>query len=136
MSKGAFTVGLFLAAAGVAGAAQATIAVSPDATETDRRARSSAITQRNSRRAAARRRVYASIDRAAREVCDDTGEFVLRASFAACERSAIADAVARGRQPATHGGLQRSFSRVPARRSDVAAAYTRNHRDRRLRAAS
>ena len=36
----------------------------------------------------------AHLGRAAREVCDDTGEHALARSFAACEQTAIADAVA------------------------------------------
>ena len=94
MSKAAFTVGLFLAAAGLAGAAHATVAVAPDATEPG--PQNATVRYRAAELATSRgaQSVYASIERAAREVCDDTGEYVLRASFAACERSAIADAVA------------------------------------------
>jgi UrcA family protein len=99
MSKGAFTVALFLAAAGLARAAQATIAASPDATET--RTQSAVVRYHAGQLGTSRgaQTVYASIDRAARDVCDDTGEFVLRASFAACERGAIADAIAQVDSP-------------------------------------
>jgi UrcA family protein len=94
MSKGALAAGLFLAAIGVAGTARATTAASPNAIET--KSDSVSIRYHEAQLATSRgaHLLYARIDRAAQEVCDDTGEFALRASFAACERSAIADAVA------------------------------------------
>jgi UrcA family protein len=94
MSKGTFTAGLFLAAVGMAGTARATTAASPDATETG--VKSATVRYHEAQLATSRgaRTVYSRIDRAAHEVCDDTGEYVLKASFAGCERSAIADAVA------------------------------------------
>ncbi|HUO67610.1 MAG TPA: UrcA family protein [Gammaproteobacteria bacterium] len=94
MSKAALTMALFFGLAGVAGSACATTAASPDATETGPK---SAIVRYHEQDLATSRGVqnlYAGIDRAARGVCDDTGEYVLRSSFAACERNAIANAVA------------------------------------------
>lgn len=94
MSKGALAAGLFLAAIGVAGTARATTAASPNATDTNSNSvniRFHAAQLATSRGA---HTLYARIDRAAQEVCDDTGDFALRAAFIACERSAIADAVA------------------------------------------
>jgi UrcA family protein len=94
MRNAAFTIALFFAATGLAGTAHATTAASPNATEADSKSvniRYHEIQLATSRGA---RLLYARIDRAAQEVCDDTGDFSLRASFAACERSAIADAVA------------------------------------------
>jgi UrcA family protein len=94
MSRRAITFGLVLAAAGIASTARATTAASPDANErspqstTVRYHENALVTIRGAQR------LYASIDRAAHDVCDDTGEFVLRQSFAGCELSAIADAVA------------------------------------------
>ena len=113
MSKGAFTVAVLLAAAGFARAAQATIAASPDATETGQQ--SAVVRYQAGQLGTARgaRTVYASIDRAAREVCDDTGEFVLRASFAACERSAIADAVAEIDDPRLTAVYEDHFPKYP-----------------------
>jgi len=94
MSKGAFAAGLFLAAIGVAGTARATTAAAPSTIE----ANSDSVTLRyhETQLATSRgaRTLYARIDRAAQEVCDDDGDFSLRAAFSACERSAIADAVA------------------------------------------
>jgi UrcA family protein len=83
-----------LAAAVVASAARATTAASPDANE--RSPQSTTVRYHEGALATLRgaQRVYYSIDRAAHEVCDDTGEFDLRRSFAACEQGAIADAVA------------------------------------------
>ena len=94
MSKAALTAGLLLAAVGVAGTARATSAASPNAIETD--SQSVSVRYHDTQLATTRgaHTLYARIDRAAQEVCDDTGEYELRASFAACERSAIADAVA------------------------------------------
>ena len=94
MTKGALAAGLFLAAVGVAGSAHATSAASANATETG--PNSVTVRYHASQLATSRgaHLLYARIDRAVQEVCDDTGEFALRASFAACERSAIADAVA------------------------------------------
>ncbi len=93
MSKVALAAGLFLAAAGVAGTARATTAASaaPDLGTQSVTVRYHASQLATSRGA---HLLYARIDDAAREACDDPGEFDLRASFAACERSAIADAVA------------------------------------------
>jgi len=94
MSKAALTAGLLLAAVGVAGTARATSAASLNAIETD--SQSVSVRYHDTQLATTRgaHTLYARIDRAAQEVCDDTGEYELRASFAACERSAIADAVA------------------------------------------
>jgi UrcA family protein len=94
MSKEALAAALFLAAIGVSGTARATSAASPDAAETG--PKSVTVRYHEAQLATSRgaHRLYSRIDRAAQEVCDDTGEFVLKASFAACERSAIADAVA------------------------------------------
>ena len=94
MSNGALAAGLFLSAAGVAGTAHATTAVSPDALETDSNTVSVRYHETQLATSRGAHLLYARIDRAAQEACDDTGEFALRASFAACERSAIADAVA------------------------------------------
>ena len=94
MSNGALAAGLLLAAVGIAGTARATTAASTDAAGADTQSvklRYHTAQLATSRGAEA---LYARIDRAARDVCDDTGEFALSASFAACERSAIADAVA------------------------------------------
>ena len=94
MSKAAFTIGLFLAAAGAAGTARATTAVSAGAADT---ASNSVKVRYHEAQLATYHGaylLYARIDRAAQEVCDDTRDFALRAAFAACERSAIADAVA------------------------------------------
>jgi len=94
MRNAASTIGLFLAAAGVAGTARATTEVSPGTAESGPNSVSVRYheTQLATNRGA--RLLYARIDRAAEQVCDDTGELARRASFAACERSAIADAVA------------------------------------------
>ena len=94
MSKEGLAAGLLLAAAGLAGTARATTAASPNAVETD--SKSVSVRYHETQLASSRgaHTLYARIGRAAQEVCDDTGEFDLRASFAACERSAIADAVA------------------------------------------
>jgi UrcA family protein len=94
MSKGILAAGLFLSVVGVAGTARATTAASPNAVETG--PNSVSVRYRETQLATSRgaHLVYARIDRAAKEVCDDTGEFDIRASFVACERSAIADAVA------------------------------------------
>lgn len=94
MSKGAFNLALFLAAAGVAVAAQATTTTSPDSTE--RGPKSATVRYHEEDLATSRgaERLYSSLDRAARDVCDDTGEYDLRTSFAACERNAIGNAVA------------------------------------------
>jgi UrcA family protein len=83
-----------LAAVGVAGTARATTASSPDAI--DANSMSVSVRYHETQLATSRgaHALYSRIDRAAREVCDDTGEFALRATFAGCERSAIADAVA------------------------------------------
>jgi UrcA family protein len=94
MSTAARAAGLFLAAVGVAGTARATTAASPNAiaAETD----SVSVRYHASQLATSRgaHLLYARIDRAAQEVCDDTGEFAFMHASAACERSAIADAVA------------------------------------------
>jgi UrcA family protein len=94
MIKEALAAGLFLTAVGVTGPARATSATSANATESG----PSSVTVRYHESQLATSRgahlLYARIDRAAQEVCDDTGEFEFRASFAQCERSAIADAVA------------------------------------------
>jgi UrcA family protein len=94
MSKGALAAALFLTAVGAAGAANATTAASPNAAAT--KSNSVSVRYREIQLATTRgaQTLYSHIDRAAQEVCDDTGEFALKASFAACERSAIADAVA------------------------------------------
>jgi UrcA family protein len=94
MSKEALAALLFLATVGATGAARATTAASPNAIDTQ--SASVSVRYHETQLATSRgaRLLYARIDRAAEEVCDDTGEFALRASFAACERSAIADAVA------------------------------------------
>jgi len=93
MRNTAFTIGVFFAAAGLAGTARATTEISPDTAESGP---SSATVRYHEGDLATSRGVqnlYDGIDRAAREVCDDTGEYVLRSSFAACERGAIASAV-------------------------------------------
>jgi len=91
MSKRALTIGFFFVAAGVAGAAGATTTTAPDSTE------SSTVTVRYHKDELATSRgvqsLYSAIDRAARDVCDDTGDFALRSAFAPCEQSAIAGAV-------------------------------------------
>jgi len=97
MSKRALAAALFLAAvgaAGAAGAASATTAASPGDAAT--KSNSVSVRYREIQLATTRgaQTLYSRIDRAAQEVCDDTGELALKASFAACERSAIADAVA------------------------------------------
>ena len=83
-----------MAAAGVAGTARATTTASTYAGDTN--SKSVSVRYREAQLATSRgaHSLYARIDRAAEEVCDDTGEYVLKTSFAACERSAIADAVA------------------------------------------
>ena len=93
MSKAALTVGLLLTAASVAGTVRATTTTAPDSTE--RGVKSATVRYHEADLATTRgvQSLYAGIDRAAREVCDDTGEYVLRSSFAACEESAIAGAV-------------------------------------------
>jgi UrcA family protein len=94
MSKQALTTaGLLLAAAGVAGTACATTATSPNATETGPKTATVSYHEQELATTRGVQGLYAGIDRAAREVCDDTGEYVLRSSFAACEQSAIAGAV-------------------------------------------
>jgi UrcA family protein len=94
MRNATFTVGLFFAAAGLAGSARATTEVSPNATESG--PKSATVRYHNADLATTRgvQNLYVGIDRAAREVCDDNGEYVMRTSFAACEQSAIAGAVA------------------------------------------
>jgi UrcA family protein len=94
MRNAAFTIGLFFAAAGLAGTARATTAASPNAAEPDSKSVSIRYHEAQLGTSRGARLLFARIDRAAQEVCDDTGDFALRASFAACERSAIADAVA------------------------------------------
>ncbi len=94
MSKGALAVGLLLAAAGGGGTARATVAASAGSTEPGQDSATVRYQEQDLATSHGARRLYSSIDRAAREVCDDTGDFGLRASFAACERTAIADAVA------------------------------------------
>ena len=93
MIKEALAAGLLLAAAGVTAPAHAT-----SATSVNTEAGSSSVTVRYHESQLATSHgahlLYARIDRAAQEVCDDTGEFEFRGSFAQCERSAIADAVA------------------------------------------
>jgi UrcA family protein len=92
MRNAAFTVGVFLAAACLAGSAHATTATSPNSADTASVRLRYHETQLETSHGA--RLLYSRIDRAAQEVCDDSGDFALRAAFAACERSAIADAVA------------------------------------------
>jgi len=94
MSNLARTAGLFLAAVGVAGTAHATTTALPDAIGAE--SNSVSVRYHASQLATSRgpHLLYARIDRAAQEVCDDTGEFAFMHAFAACERSAIADAVA------------------------------------------
>jgi len=94
MSKAAITTALFLGLASVAGTALATTTTSPDTTQTGPKSVSVRYHETQLATSRGARRLYSRIDLAAQEVCDDTGEFELRASFAACERSAIADAVA------------------------------------------
>jgi|SRR3954470_16682902 UrcA family protein len=93
MSKGALAAALFLAVA-AAGTAHATTAASPNDVATN--SKSVSVRYREIQLATTRgaQTLYSRIDRATQEVCDDTGEFALRASFAACERNAIAEAVA------------------------------------------
>jgi UrcA family protein len=92
MSKRALTIGLFFAAAGIACAAGATT-TAPNSTEPE----SSTVTVRYHKDELATSRgvqsLYAAIDRAARDVCDDPGDFVLRSAFAPCEQKAIVGAV-------------------------------------------
>ena len=92
MSKRTLTIGLFFAAAGIVGAAGGTT-TAPDSTEPG----SSTVTVRYHKDELATSRgvqnLYWAIDRAARDVCDDTGDFALRSAFAPCEQSAIAGAV-------------------------------------------
>jgi UrcA family protein len=90
MSNRALTVGLFLATAGLAAATTA-------ATPSYSAAEESGVTVRYHEDELATSdgtdRVYWDLDRAAHRVCDDTGEYVLRRSFAPCERAALASAV-------------------------------------------
>src|SRR5215831_17252962 len=94
MNTRALTVGLFLATTGLAGYASATTTTAPDTSERG----ANSVTVRYHRRDLATsegaERLYWSLDRAARDVCDDTGEYSLAHSFTDCERTAIADAVA------------------------------------------
>jgi UrcA family protein len=94
MSKGILAAGLLLSAVCVAGTARATTAASPNTIETESNSVSVRFHEAQLATSRGARTLYSRIDRAAQEVCDDTGEFTLRASFAQCERSAIADAVA------------------------------------------
>jgi UrcA family protein len=92
MSNRALAAGLLLAAFGLAGTAHATTAASTDSGDTQ----SVKLRYRTAELATTRgaASLYSRIDRAAHDVCDDTWEYALRPAFAACERSAIADAVA------------------------------------------
>jgi UrcA family protein len=95
MSKAALTVGLFLGlgAGAATGSAYATTLASPDPTAVPQ----SAIVRYHEKDLATSRGVqnlYLGIDRVARDVCDDTGEYVMRSVFAKCQQSAIANAVA------------------------------------------
>jgi UrcA family protein len=94
MNNLARAAGLFLAAVGVAGTARATSTASPDAIAAG--TNSVSVRYHTAQLATSRgaHLLYARIDRAAQEVCDDTGEFAFMHAFAACERTAIADAVA------------------------------------------
>ena len=93
MRNAAFTLGLFFAAAGLAGTARATTAVSPDASENGPASATVRYHENELATSQGAERLYSNLDRTAHDLCDDTGEFDLRASFAACERQAIADAV-------------------------------------------
>ena len=94
MSKGALTAGLFLAAVGAASTARATTATPPNAVEANSYSVSLRYHEAQLATSAGARSLYSRINRAAQDVCDDTADFALRAAFAACERTAIADAVA------------------------------------------
>jgi len=94
MSKGAFAAGLFLAAVGATGAARATTTASPNTSGPDSYSVSLRFHEAQLATNRGARSLYARIDRAAHDVCDDPGDFAIRAAFAACERTAIADAVA------------------------------------------
>jgi UrcA family protein len=94
MSKGALAAGLFLAAAGLASTARATTAASPSPIDANSYSVSLRYREAQLATGAGARSLYSRIDRAAQDVCDDDGDFALRAAFAACERTAIADAVA------------------------------------------
>lgn len=94
MRNAAFTIGLFLGVAGLAGTARATTEVSPDTTESGPSSATVLYHEDDLATTPGVQSLYSGIDRAAREVCDDTGEYVLRSSFLPCERSAIANAVA------------------------------------------
>ena len=82
------------AAAGLAGTARATTAALPNATETGSKSVNIRYYETQLATSRGAHLLYARIDRAAQEVCGDTGEFAFMNAFAACERSAIADAVA------------------------------------------
>lgn len=92
MSNRTLTVGLLLATVGLAGFASAATTTAPDSAEPGK-STTVRYHQRDLRTSEGAQRVYWSLDRAAHEVCDDTGEYELAPSFAACEQTAIADAV-------------------------------------------
>jgi UrcA family protein len=94
MSKAALTIGLFLGLAGVAGSACATTAESPSTTRTGPKSETVGYHEADLATSRGVQNLWAGIDRAARDVCDDTGEYVLRDAFVNCERNAIANAVA------------------------------------------
>jgi UrcA family protein len=94
MNNRALTVGLLLASAGLAGFASATTTTAPDSSERGAKSATVRYHEQDLATSEGAKRLYSSLDRAAHEVCDDTGEYALARSFADCERTAIADAVA------------------------------------------
>jgi len=84
---------LFLAAVAATGAAWASTATSPDPFAGE--PKGAVVRYRASDLATSdgARHLYLRLAEAASDVCDDTGEYDLRQSFADCERTAIADAV-------------------------------------------
>ena len=92
MRNAAFTIGVFLGVAGLAGVAGVTT-TAPYSSDPD----SSTVTVRYHKEELATsdgvQSLYSAIDRAARNVCDDSGDFALRAAFTPCEQKAIAGAV-------------------------------------------